>query len=104
MKRRHRSWLRGAVARPALLILAVAASLLAACGEGEETVAPVATAESPLALATATPQRLAVTPVEQTFTLADPSFEALPGAHVLFGEYEGGGYRIEVPEDWNGDR
>ena len=34
---------------------------------------------------------------------ADPGFEALPGATVHFGRYEGGLYRIEVPDDWNGE-
>ena len=33
----------------------------------------------------------------------DPSFEALPGAHAFFGSYEGGIYRIEIPEHWNGE-
>jgi pimeloyl-ACP methyl ester carboxylesterase len=103
MRRPHPSWLSVVLVRPALLILAVAASLLVACGDGEDEVTPVATSESPVAVATATVQRLLVTPVEQSYVVSDPSFEALPGAHVLFGEYEGGGYRIEVPEDWNGD-
>jgi pimeloyl-ACP methyl ester carboxylesterase len=103
MKGADPSWLPEALVRPALLILAVAGFLLVACGEGEDEVAPVATSESPVAVATATAQQLAVTPVEQTYTVSDPSFEALPRAHALFGEYEGGGYRIEVPNDWNGD-
>ena len=33
----------------------------------------------------------------------DPKFEALPGAHAYFGEYEGGVYRIEIPDNWNGE-
>ena len=33
----------------------------------------------------------------------DPSFEALAGAKASFGKYEGGVYRIETPENWNGD-
>ncbi len=33
----------------------------------------------------------------------DPSFEALPGAHAFFGSYEGGIFRIEIPEHWNGE-
>jgi pimeloyl-ACP methyl ester carboxylesterase len=31
------------------------------------------------------------------------AFEALPGARAFFGRNEGGLYRIEVPERWNGD-
>ena len=34
--------------------------------------------------------------------IEDPSFEALPGAEVRFGIHDGAGYRIEVPERWNG--
>ena len=33
----------------------------------------------------------------------EAAFEALPGARVFFGRYDGGLYRIEVPDDWNGD-
>jgi len=36
-------------------------------------------------------------------TFADPAFTALPGARALFGPYEGGVYRIEVPANWNGN-
>lgn len=36
------------------------------------------------------------------FELADPSFEALPGAQALSGELGGTVYRIEMPDDWNG--
>ena len=32
----------------------------------------------------------------------DPAFEALPGAAARWGTYEGGAYRIEVPDNWNG--
>ncbi len=31
------------------------------------------------------------------------AFEALPGARAFYGRYDGGLYRIEVPENWNGD-
>ena len=34
--------------------------------------------------------------------IEDPSFEALPGAQVRFGIHDGAGYRIEVPDNWNG--
>ena len=33
----------------------------------------------------------------------DPSFAALAGATAHFGRYDGGVYRIEIPEKWNGD-
>jgi pimeloyl-ACP methyl ester carboxylesterase len=47
-----------------------------------------------------------VTPVPcptQSWEPADPAFEALAGAKALSGKYEGGLYRIEIPETWNGD-
>jgi pimeloyl-ACP methyl ester carboxylesterase len=33
----------------------------------------------------------------------DPSFAALSGATAHFGRYDGGTYRIEIPDRWNGD-
>lgn len=33
----------------------------------------------------------------------DPVFEALPGARAFFGKYDGGVYRIEIPDKWNGE-
>ncbi|WP_144409825.1 alpha/beta hydrolase family protein [Cupriavidus basilensis] len=33
----------------------------------------------------------------------DPTFRALPGAKAYFGQVAGSGYRIEVPDKWNGD-
>jgi pimeloyl-ACP methyl ester carboxylesterase len=39
----------------------------------------------------------------QNWTYADPAFEALPGAKVFFGKYDGGVYRIEIPNNWNGE-
>jgi hypothetical protein len=39
----------------------------------------------------------------QEWQLGDATFEALPGAKVFFGKYDGGLYRIEIPDSWNGD-
>ncbi len=33
----------------------------------------------------------------------DPTFTALDGAKAYFGEYEGGAYKIEIPDTWNGE-
>jgi pimeloyl-ACP methyl ester carboxylesterase len=33
----------------------------------------------------------------------EAAFEALPGARAYFGRYFGGLYRVEVPDEWNGD-
>lgn len=35
--------------------------------------------------------------------IADLTFSALPGARAITGEYACSGYRIEVPDNWNGD-
>lgn len=47
-----------------------------------------------------------VTPVPcptQEWQLGDPAFEALPGAKAYFGKYDGGIYRVEIPDNWNGE-
>jgi len=40
---------------------------------------------------------------EQAWEETDATFEALPGARVSFGHYDGGVYRIEIPAKWNGE-
>jgi hypothetical protein len=47
-----------------------------------------------------------VTPVpcaDQAWTPGDPAFEALAGAKAIVGKNDGGLYRIEIPERWNGE-
>ena len=47
-----------------------------------------------------------VTPLpcaDQPWQPGDPAFDALPGAKATFGKYDGGVYRIEIPEKWNGE-
>ena len=47
-----------------------------------------------------------VTPIPcagQGWQTADPAFDALAGAKAFFGHYDGGVYRIEIPEKWNGE-
>jgi pimeloyl-ACP methyl ester carboxylesterase len=47
-----------------------------------------------------------VTPVPcptQEWQFTDASFDALPAAKAFFGRYDGGLYRIEIPETWNGE-
>jgi pimeloyl-ACP methyl ester carboxylesterase len=47
-----------------------------------------------------------VTPIpcaDQPWQPGDPAFDALPGAKATFGKYDGGVYRIEIPEKWNGE-
>jgi pimeloyl-ACP methyl ester carboxylesterase len=40
---------------------------------------------------------------DQAWEQTDPTFAALPGAKASFGRYDGGIYRIETPEKWNGE-
>jgi pimeloyl-ACP methyl ester carboxylesterase len=40
---------------------------------------------------------------DQPWEETDSTFAALPGARVSFGHYEGGTYRIEIPDKWNGE-
>lgn len=50
--------------------------------------------------------RPGITPVacpQQTWQPTDPTFDALPGAKAYFGKYDGGIYRIEIPDHWNGE-
>ena len=50
--------------------------------------------------------RPGITPVAcpvQTWQNGDAAFDALPGAKAFSGAYEGGIYRIEIPEKWNGE-
>lgn len=47
-----------------------------------------------------------VTPVpcpQQEWQLGESVFEPLPGAKAFHGKYDGGLYRIEIPDNWNGD-
>ena len=47
----------------------------------------------------------ALADTEIEYILEDPclDFDALPGAQIYCGEYKDAGYRIEVPDNWNGD-
>jgi len=40
---------------------------------------------------------------DQKWEESDATFEALPGAKASFGRYDGGVYRVEVPDKWNGE-
>jgi pimeloyl-ACP methyl ester carboxylesterase len=64
-------------------------------GAGEATPRPSATAR-------ALPPKVAVSPEPQGVSLADPAFEALPGARAYYGTLGGAAYQIEVPDAWNG--
>jgi len=64
-------------------------------------VAAIAATSRPNALG-----RPGITPIpcpDQTWELGDSRFDALEGAKAFFGKYDGGLYRIEVPDNWNGE-
>ncbi len=101
-----------------LLVLAFAATTAAVvfgCGRSDSgglRTTPGAVTGSPTPAVNAdwaTPLTLPVTPVAPPeYTVADPAFEALPGARAIFGvdDTSNGAphsYQIEVPDDWNGD-
>jgi hypothetical protein len=91
-----------------LCCLIVAGCALASCSDGGGRSTVSADPATPQAAATATrdgwatPQTLPITPVAIDFKVTDTQFDALPGARVIFGQYTGGGYQIEVPDAWNG--
>jgi len=61
----------------------------------------VAAASRPHALG-----RPGITPIpcpDQAWEFGDPKFDALDGAKAFFGKYEGGLYRVEIPDAWNGE-
>ena len=40
---------------------------------------------------------------DQRWEETDATFAPLPGAKAFFGHYNGGAYRIEIPDNWNGE-
>ncbi len=64
-------------------------------------VAISASTRTPLALG-----KPGVTPLpcpQQEWQHGDAAFEAVSGAKAFFGKYDGGLYRIEIPDPWNGE-
>lgn len=105
--------------RSALLGLAVLVllPLATACGENDDlsgetdavrTAAASAAADgtaptSPAATPTPGPPRKLGTSAGVATTARAPDFEALPGAAAHFGALGDAVYRMEVPDDWNGE-
>jgi pimeloyl-ACP methyl ester carboxylesterase len=82
--------------RRLLLLLPILVVALAACSR-ERSATQVA--NPPVAeLATA---QAAAAPSAAT-RIRDPRFTPLPGARAEYGVYDGGAYRIEIPDGWNG--
>jgi pimeloyl-ACP methyl ester carboxylesterase len=71
------------------------------CASVAALLALVGSAGTPAALG-----KPGITPLpcpQQEWQHGDATFEALPGAKAFFGKYDGGLYRIEIPETWNGE-
>ena len=71
------------------------------CRRSLAAIIAAATTERPAALG-----KPGITPLpcgDLAWQKGDPKFDALPGAHAFFGSYDGGLYRIEIPERWNGE-
>jgi alpha-beta hydrolase superfamily lysophospholipase len=67
-------------------------------------VAGLALSASPQTTVASTRPGIAALPCPaQTWEPGDPAFEALPGAKAFFGKYDGGLYRVEIPDNWNGE-
>jgi dienelactone hydrolase len=106
-----------------IALLAALAFVAAACSGGEAAVvqpeaspttaaAATATREAPAATATATAEPVATSAPRTDGLLGsysgvahvprDPAFTALAGATAYYGELGRAVYRIEMPDDWNG--
>ena len=80
----------------ALLICTLAAVAAAGCGGNDESAPAATSTPRPI------PSPVSYRPEPEGITLADPAFEALPGAHADFGRLGGAVYQIEVANNWNG--
>lgn len=91
-----RRWYDRGTMRATIAKFACAAALLAALAacDGEPPREP----RVPRAL----PSPVVIRPEPDGVALADPAFEALPGATAEYGRLGGTVYRIEMPDDWNG--
>lgn len=74
------------------------ASLLTGCGSDP----PNDACEPRLGRSSELPAAVKLGAEPQGVALADPTFEALPGAHAEFGRLGGTAYQIELPDRWNG--
>jgi pimeloyl-ACP methyl ester carboxylesterase len=80
-----------------ITVLIAALAALASTGCGGDKSAPAAT-NTPRPI----PSPVTFRSEPQGITLADPAFEALPGARADFGRLGGAVYQIEMPDNWNG--
>jgi pimeloyl-ACP methyl ester carboxylesterase len=103
-----------------VLVLALTIALIAACGNGngngEPTTVPTApTGANPGPTPQPTEPAAPAEPLDPAdfrllgaytgdpHTIADPAFDALSGATAHYGTLGNAAYRIEFPDDWNGE-
>ncbi|MCA1554329.1 MAG: hypothetical protein LC737_08125, partial [Chloroflexi bacterium] len=89
--------------------------LLSACGTSQPAASTTATTLPSTSVPALTPtvvsqasaapaaRVIAIPSAAPNPNVQDPTFKALDGAKAFFGEVAGAGYRIEVPDKWNGD-
>lgn len=65
--------------------------------------APLPIQQTSVSTPSASERTFAIPQAGQNPNVEDPTFRPLPGAKAYFGQVAGAGYRIEVPEKWNGD-
>jgi pimeloyl-ACP methyl ester carboxylesterase len=93
----------GPAAEPTAVQAAVAQSQQGVQAEAVPAQAPSVAQDEPVSpAAPAGRRRLMPGYVCTDCTIEDPAFEPLDGARAFFGIEDGAGYRIEVPDDWNG--
>lgn len=83
-------------------VAAIACALVVLAAACDREKADVSAPSTATGVPRALPPPVAISPEPQGVGLADPSFEALPGAKADFGRLGGTAYQIEVPNDWNG--
>jgi len=86
----HRTYQRLFFILPALLLLAAACSR----GKGGSSATQPPLTGDPVATPAAAPQAAT--------RIRDPRFQPIAGATADYGVYDGGAYRIEIPQNWNG--
>lgn len=86
----------GLLARTALLMAAIAAVAVTACGGDNSASSKPTTGPRRI------PSPVTVRQEPEGITLGDPAFEALSGARADFGRLGGAVYQIEIPDNWNG--
>ena len=71
------------------------------CASVAALIATGASSRTPVALG-----KPGITPLpcpQQEWQQDDAVFDAVPGSKAFFGKYDGGLYRIEIPDTWNGE-